>query len=305
MHGSKKQNFPPLFLKYKGKWLLITWVTMGALVNATSVLMENSRGAGNLEWWMPFCWEFSSSLMILLLIPLIIAVTDKYIEPSSLRNQILLHLIATVPFSIIHVAGMVTIRKACYLINDSHYIFVNSLQGLPYEFLYEYRKDVLTYITILVVIFGYRFVLRRVQGEACYLAPSELEEPCENDKMGESTTNNKEESEHPERLLVKKLGKEFLIQVRDLEWVEACGNYANLHIKDRTYPMRITMAKLEKLLPPQEFIRIHRSHIVNLSQIREVQALETGDFEVTLNNGKDLNLSRRYREKFKAVVSFH
>jgi len=66
--------------------------------------------------------------------------------------------------------------------------------------------------------------------------------------------------------------------------------------------MRITMEKLEKLLP-SNFIRIHRSTIVNLEQIQEIQALDTGDYEVTLRNQIKLTLSRRYRDEFKALVS--
>ncbi len=106
----------------------------------------------------------------------------------------------------------------------------------------------------------------------------------------------------PERLLIKKLGREFLIQTSDIEWIEAAGNYANLHIKGSVYPMRITMEKLEKLLP-DNFTRIHRSTIVNLEQIQEMQALDTGDYEVTLHNQIKLTLSRRYRENFKALLS--
>jgi len=98
------------------------------------------------------------------------------------------------------------------------------------------------------------------------------------------------------------LGREFLIQTNDIEWIEASGNYANLHIKDSVYPMRITMDKLEKLLP-SNFTRIHRSTIVNLEQIQEIQALDTGDYEVRLHNQMKLTLSRRYRENFKTLLS--
>ena len=107
----------------------------------------------------------------------------------------------------------------------------------------------------------------------------------------------------PEHLLVKKLGREFLVQTADIEWVEASGNYANLHIKNSVYPMRITMDKLEKLLP-SKFTRIHRSTIVNLEQVRDVQSLNTGDHQVRLHNQTALTLSRRYREAFKSKVSF-
>ena len=137
--------------------------------------------------------------------------------------------------------------------------------------------------------FSYRLIVRGLQGEASYLAKDEESE-------------NAEPESPPERLLIKKLGREFLIQTASIEWIEASGNYANLHIKDSIYPMRITMDKLEKLLPPN-FTRIHRSTIINLEQVQELQPLDTGDYEVTLRNKKSLTLSRRYREGFKSLLS--
>ena len=118
---------------------------------------------------------------------------------------------------------------------------------------------------------------------------------------GEETETRVNEAP-PERLLIKKLGREFLIQTSDIEWVEASGNYANLHINTHVYPMRITMDKLEKLLPSQ-FLRIHRSTIVNIGQIKEVEAMDSGDHQVLLLSGKTLTLSRRYRENFKNLLS--
>lgn len=162
--------------------------------------------------------------------------------------------------------------------------------NVPVEFFYEYRKDAQAYLTLALVIAGYRFIVRRLQGEASYLADS-------------AESANPEPELPPERLLIKKLGREFLIQTADIEWIEAAGNYANLHIKGTVYPMRITMDKLEKLLP-DNFIRIHRSTIANLGQIREIQALDTGDYQVTLLDQKSLTLSRRYRDEFKALLSF-
>ena len=161
------------------------------------------------------------------------------------------------------------------------------------ELLYEYRKDAQTYLTLALIIFGYRLIVRRLQGEASYLA-----------KDDESDDENAEPESPPERLLIKKLGREFMIQTSEIEWIEASGNYANLYIRDSIYPMRITMDKLEKLLPPS-FTRIHRSTIVNLVHIQEVQALDSGDHQVTLRSQKTLTLSRRYREGFKTLLSLN
>jgi DNA-binding LytR/AlgR family response regulator len=201
------------------------------------------------------------------------------------KARLLVHMFATLPFSILHVAGMVTIRHLWYRFMEASYNFGN----VPVEFFYEYRKDAQAYLTLALIIAGYRFIARRLRGEASYLADS-----------AESETSEPESP--PERLLIKKLGREFLIQTCDIEWIEASGNYANLHIKGSVYPMRITMEKLEKLLPTN-FARIHRSTIINLTQVREIQALDSGDYQVRLHNDQNLTLSRRYRESFKAMLS--
>ncbi len=278
------------FLKHQRLWarsLLVGWFSINVLVLATTKLMEFERAGKSIPAWEPFCWELSSAIMILLLIPLGVVVSDRWLDKLTLKKRLLCHALASIPFSALHVAGMVAIRKIWYLAMTGHYDFGN----VPVEALYEFRKDAQTYLTLALVIFGYRLIVRRLQGEASYLA------------RDENSDSSASESP-PERLLIKKLGREFLIQTADIEWVEASGNYANLHIKNSVYPMRITMDKLEKLLPPN-FTRIHRSTIVNLEQIKEVLPLDTGDHQVTLHNNSTLTLSRRYRENFKTLLSLN
>jgi len=267
------------------------WMSANVLILSTTEIMEYGRSGQTLEFWQPLSWEITSVVMVLLQVPVIVLCIDKFINSFGIKGRIAAHLLLTLPFSIIHVAGMVTLRKGWYWLMDMQYQFGD----LSYELLYEYRKDIQTYFAIVVVIHSYRFILRRLQGEASIVA--EAENGIEPKSQGEEL--------YPERLLVKKLGKEFLIQVQDIEWVEAAGNYANLHIKQSVYPMRITMAKLEKSLPVQKFARIHRSSIVNLNQVDVLIPLDTGDYELTLRNGEKLSLSRRYRERFKGLLNLN
>jgi len=288
MTTTNKQPWRQHFLSHQRLWgvlLLVSWFCINVLVLATNHLMEYQRVGKTLPLWEAFCWEISSCTVLLLLIPLGLWLNDRWIARLEFKQWLAAHMLATLPFSILHVAGMVSIRHFWYYVMDGHYNFGN----LPAEFFYEYRKDAQAYLTLALVITGYRFIVRRLQGEASYLADSAESEAIEPELP-------------PERLLIKKLGREFLIQTNDIEWIEASGNYANLHIKESVYPMRITMEKLEKLLP-SNFIRIHRSTIVNLEQIQEIQALDTGDYEVTLRNQIKLTLSRRYRDEFKTLVS--
>jgi uncharacterized membrane protein len=290
MNNDLKNQRIQLFLRYKSQWaaaLLVMWMIINVIVLATSKWMEYQREGKSLPLWEPVSWEVSSNLIVLLLVPLGIYIHDHWFAKFSLKTRVALHALATILFSIVHVTGMVAVRHLWYGVMNSQYYFGD----IPTEFFYEYRKDVQGYVSLVVVIFTYRFIVCRLQGEASYLADGD-----------ESTS--KEPALPPERLLIKKMGREFLIQVSDIEWIEASGNYANLHLKSSVYPMRITMDKLEKLLPAN-FIRIHRSTIVNLGHIDEIQPLDTGDHQITLRCQKALVLSRRYREKFKGLVSLN
>lgn len=284
MHTPYTQHF----LKHQYLWattLLVGWFSINILVMATTTILEFERAGESIPAWEPFCWEISSQIMILLLIPVGVFISDRWLEKLHLKAKFLAHAVLTIPFSAAHIAGMIGIRQLWYTVMGSHYEFGN----LWLELLYEYRKDAQSYLTIALIIVGYRLIVRRLQGEASYLAK-------------DAESENTEPESPPERLLIKKLGREFLIQTADIEWIEASGNYANLHIKDSIYPMRITMDKIEKLLP-SNFTRIHRSTIVNLEQIHDIQPLDTGDHQVTLRNQHVLTLSRRYREEFKTLLS--
>jgi DNA-binding LytR/AlgR family response regulator len=101
--------------------------------------------------------------------------------------------------------------------------------------------------------------------------------------------------EQPERFLVRKLGKEFLLAAREIEWLQASGNYVNLHVRGRDYPLRATMAGIEARLDPQQFVRVHRSYAINLEFLVEMEPLDTGDARLLMRDGVQIPCSRRYR----------
>jgi DNA-binding LytR/AlgR family response regulator len=101
--------------------------------------------------------------------------------------------------------------------------------------------------------------------------------------------------DRPDRFLVRKLGKEFLINASEIEWLQAAGNYVNLHVRGRDYPMRSTMAGIEARLDPARFLRVHRGYFINLDYLVEIEPLETGDARLRLRDGTTVPCSRRYR----------
>lgn len=107
---------------------------------------------------------------------------------------------------------------------------------------------------------------------------------------------------HLTRLLVKSGGKTILLKVEDIDWIEASDYYSSLHVGPRTHLLRETMASLEKRLDPRQFLRIHRSAIVNLDRVARLQPLDHGEYQVVLQDGTELKLSRGQKEKLNTLL---
>jgi two-component system LytT family response regulator len=103
-----------------------------------------------------------------------------------------------------------------------------------------------------------------------------------------------------DRLLVKEEGKMYFVPVTEIDWIEAFGNYARLHTGPRVHLIRETMATLERALDVRRFARIHRSTIVNLDRVRQMDLWGSGDYMVRLADGTQLKLSRWYRDRLEA-----
>jgi two-component system, LytTR family, response regulator len=99
------------------------------------------------------------------------------------------------------------------------------------------------------------------------------------------------------RLVVKSAGRIVFLRVEEIDWVEAADNYVRIHAGRESHLIRETLQSLESRLNPEKFLRIHRSTLVNLDRIRELQPIFHGDYLVKLNDGTELTLSRSYREK--------
>ena len=90
-----------------------------------------------------------------------------------------------------------------------------------------------------------------------------------------------------------------LVRVKDIDYIEACGNYAEIHSAGRTNLVRMTMQELDQRLDPSMFVRIQRSTIVHIDRIRDIVSANHGDFDLSLNDGTVLRLSRNYRGRLQ------
>jgi two-component system LytT family response regulator len=104
------------------------------------------------------------------------------------------------------------------------------------------------------------------------------------------------------RILVKQDGRMFFVKTTEIDWIEADRNYVKLHVGKTAHTIRERISHLEETLDPRLFVRIHRSTIVNLNRVREMQQWFSGDYVVILEDGTRLRLSRHYRDRVERQV---
>ena len=112
----------------------------------------------------------------------------------------------------------------------------------------------------------------------------------------------KAESKYVDRLVIKNGGRVFFLESGEVNWIEAEGNYVRLHTDKKAHLLRETISSLEEQLDPKKFLRVHRSTIVRIDSIRELQPWFHGEYHIILHDGTKLTLSRNYREQLQTVL---
>jgi two-component system LytT family response regulator len=107
---------------------------------------------------------------------------------------------------------------------------------------------------------------------------------------------------HLERLMIKSGGRAFFLKTEEIDWIEAEGKYVRLHAGRESYLLREAIGSLEAQLDPKKFLRIHRSSIVNIDRVRELQPWFHQDYRVILRDGTELILSRSCRKKLAELL---
>ncbi|MBS0200752.1 MAG: LytTR family transcriptional regulator [Proteobacteria bacterium] len=264
-----------------GYWVAVT--LFNAIANSTTMWLDIQRAHLDTAPWEPVVWEWSSGLMWLALAwPLVWFTRRHPLHWGAWRRELPRYLAFSVAFSLAHVLGMVVLRELAYHWMGRHYDFGNWLVEFPYEYL----KDVRSFFMMVALVELYRLLLRRMQGEASMLSAPDEGPPLD-------------PVERPERFLVRKLNREFLIAAADIEWLQASGNYVNLRVRGHDYPLRSTIGGIEDKLDPAHFARIQRSYIVNLDQIASIEPLDTGDARVHMKDDTRLPCSRTYRANLR------
>ncbi len=248
-----------------GPWSFVALVgVVVAFVNATSGIIERAGHSG--LWAEPVLYETTSAVSILALAPFIGWAVRRW--PPRGDNLVItgpIHFALTIPFSLVHILAIWAMRESAYWAVGAHYGFFD--RGVGITMLYEWRKDVLSYAAIAA---AYAWFQRRAERP-----PPE--------RQGD------------DRIEVRDGGAAVFLSPRDILFVEAAGNYVEFHTAARTHLVRGTLASWEERLTARGFARVHRSRLVNRARIASLKPTSSGDAEITLDDGRTLLASRRYR----------
>lgn len=259
--------------------------------NIFTTLSNFARDGIHLAWWEPTLWEYSSGAVILALVPAIAWLYRRApITARTWRWAVPLHIVVTPVFSLVHVGGMVLLRELGYALMHAHYDF-----GAWWpDWFYEYRKDLVAYVLIVGGLQAFRTYRLWLQTQIAETATAET---------SPATAPPIPEPAPLERLVVKKLNREFILNASDIDRIDANGNYVTIYAQGNAWPLRESMAALERRLDPTRFARVHRGHIVNLDRIREIQPWDSGDYRIKLADGSFVNFSRRYRSRLPQLFN--
>ncbi len=107
----------------------------------------------------------------------------------------------------------------------------------------------------------------------------------------------------PDRVLVRRTGAMDFVKIADIEWIEAQGNYAALHVGNQTHLVRETLSRLEDRLDPDQFVRIRRTAIVNVDRIAKLDPWETDEHVVVMTSGVRITVSRGFSDRLERLLA--
>jgi hypothetical protein len=250
------------------------------IVNATTNIMEDQNAGLIVDPAIDWFIEGTSTIYILALFFAVRWWEARFpIGLSNWAQAVPAHLLGALAFSFVHVLAMGYTREALFpLLFDGNYRFFDSPVRV---FIYELRKDLITYIGVLLAIVGFRTIeFHRMEAEAA-----------------------RTEARISHRVTLKCGGRVMHLEAEQFVLAKAAGNYVEAKFGDARHLARMTLADLEKLLTDADIdaARVHRSWLVNKACITQTEPTGEGDILITLTTGETLPGSRRYRDRLEAA----
>jgi LytTr DNA-binding domain len=262
--------------------LAAAWVLVHAAINSASVASDLVRRGVRVDAAEPWIWEFSSAFGLLMCLwPVLVLDEALRARVRSVGVRLAAYVVASVVFSVVHVATMVAMRQLVYRLAGWHYDFGSWPEGL----LYEYRKDVLTFGAIVVIAAVWR---RLAQPE-----PVAVAVPTETAPIAAVA---------PTFMVRTAAQGDLLVRAEEVDWVEAQGNYVALHVGADVRLLRQTLSEMETRLSGHGFIRTHRRALVNRARMQAIIPPELGELGVRLSSGQVVPLSESRRAEVVRLV---
>lgn len=261
--------------------LAVALTLANAIVASVSVTADLGRRGVVVRPAEPWIWELSSALALLVwLAPLLWFDDALRARVVSLAARLGVRVLVSIVYSALHVATMVGLRHAAYAAAGWQYHFGPWVDG----FVYEYRKDALTYAVILAIAAVWRAY--EVRARAAVSAPAvPAAAPAQADAVDNAAP----------AFLVRTARGDVLVRTPEIDWIEAQGNYVALHVQGRALLMRQTLAELETQLAGHGFVRSHRGALVNGARVQAIVPRSGGELGVRLASGEVAPLSESRR----------
>jgi two-component system LytT family response regulator len=125
------------------------------------------------------------------------------------------------------------------------------------------------------------------------------------ERAKERISSGKTGTQKIERLAIKNAGQVLFLKISEIDWIEAADYYVCLHVRAKTHLLRRSMTDVTEELQGAAFCRIHRSAIVNLERVKQLEISEDGGTDVVLEGGTRLPISRRYRKELLTRLGLH
>jgi uncharacterized protein YlzI (FlbEa/FlbD family) len=271
--------------------VLLGW-TGFALFFASRTYMERSYNGRSLSWQTDLSiWLLCGYSWAILTPPLLFLARRFPFKINDLARWLAIHIPASVLFSLVQLAIYSGFRL---LLGFPSSDFFGRYQSLVVE---ELHSNILVYFSVLGIKHAVDYVLK---------PSAKTHEQVVNgtpDNAGETGEPAAAESTRlARRFSIKENGRIELINTDEIDWIDSDGNYVRLHLNGKKYLLRETMKAMEHKLDPAEFVRIRRSAIVRIKQIKELHPVFNGEFEIVLRNNTKLVSTRRYKKNLDRLL---
>jgi len=256
-------------------------ILAACLINAVSIHFDLDRNGRDLARWKPYCWELTSwagwAVTFALLLP-----WDGKVAARGLGRAARLgaYVATSLVCSAVHIAVMAGLRYPIHALAGETYSFDFG----PANLLYEYRKDLLTFVLACGMAALWRRGSRAHRSET----PAKPAPP----------------SAEPAFLIPGKEG-DVLVRAGEIDWIEAQGNYVALHVRGQERLLRQPLKDIEARLADMAFIRTHRSALVNMRRVKGITRTELGESRVEFDNRDSAPLSASRRAEVVKALAAH